>query len=105
MGFKLYLNKEIQGCIITTFHTPKDPNYNFDRTFFWVLCRHVIISWLEFYNYLAKRNLYIYPGKTTKADTFRIGSIGDLDESDMKLLIEVIKEALHEMKVTLPVKY
>lgn len=30
MGFKLYLKKEIQGCVITTFHTPKDPNYNFE---------------------------------------------------------------------------
>ncbi len=32
MGFKPYLKKEIQGCVITTFHTPKDPNYNFEST-------------------------------------------------------------------------
>jgi len=53
---------------------------------------------------LAKKNLYIYPGKCTKADTFRIGSIGDLDESDMKILIEAIIEAMKELGVKLPLQ-
>lgn len=54
---------------------------------------------------MAERNLYIYPGKTTKADTFRIGSIGDLHEEDMKILIESIQDAFKAMGVALPVKY
>eukprot|EP00826_Nyctotherus_ovalis_P029403 TRINITY_DN2322_c0_g2_i2.p1 TRINITY_DN2322_c0_g2~~TRINITY_DN2322_c0_g2_i2.p1 ORF type:complete len:248 (+),score=55.67 TRINITY_DN2322_c0_g2_i2:420-1163(+) len=33
MGFKLYLKKEIQGCIITTFYSPKDENYDFESKF------------------------------------------------------------------------
>eukprot|EP00830_Metopus_es_P021296 TRINITY_DN884_c0_g1_i1.p1 TRINITY_DN884_c0_g1~~TRINITY_DN884_c0_g1_i1.p1 ORF type:complete len:404 (+),score=81.47 TRINITY_DN884_c0_g1_i1:42-1214(+) len=89
MGFKLYLPKEIQGCVITTFHTPTDSNYNFEK----------------FYQFLAKRNMFIYPGKTTKADTFRIGSIGDLNEEDMHLLLEAIKEYVAAEKMTLPIKY
>ena len=60
---------------------------------------------LEFYNHLAKKNLYIYPGKTTKEDTFRIGSIGDLNENDMKILLEAIKESMKEMNVAIPIKY
>ena len=59
----------------------------------------------EFYQFLAKRNLFIYPGKTTKADTFRVGSIGDLNAEDMHILVEAITEALKSMGVTLPIKY
>ncbi len=99
LGFKLYLRPEIQGCIITTFCTPPDKNYHFDRIV------GVFIYWVEFYQFLAKRNLFIYPGKTTKADTFRIGSIGALDADDMHILVEAITEALHTMGVTLPIKY
>lgn len=33
MGFKLYLKKEIQGCIITTFYSPKDESYDFESKF------------------------------------------------------------------------
>jgi len=35
------------------------------------------------YDFLAERNFVIYPGKKTKAPTFRIGSIGDLNFKDM----------------------
>lgn len=97
MGFKLYLKKEIQGCIITTFYSPKDANYDFESK--------IYARTIEFYDLLAKRNLYIYPGKTTKADTFRIGSIGDLNIDDMKLLIKAIKEIMKEMNASVPVKY
>lgn len=38
----------------------------------------------EFYDYLANQNLVIYPGKMTKAATFRIGSIGALTLDHMK---------------------
>ena len=38
----------------------------------------IIISILDMYDYLAKDNFVIYPGKKTKAPTFRIGSIGEL---------------------------
>ena len=29
LGFQLYIDKEVQGCIITTFMQPLDPNWNF----------------------------------------------------------------------------
>ena len=46
------------------------------------------------YDYLAKDNLVIYPGKKTKAPTFRIGSIGELSVDDMELLMSRIKTYL-----------
>lgn len=48
------------------------------------------------YDFLAKANIVIYPGKKTKAPTFRIGSIGDLELSDVDALIARIKLYLEE---------
>lgn len=39
------------------------------------------------YDYLAQENMVIYPGKKTKAPTFRIGSIGELTTEDMEKLM------------------
>jgi aspartate aminotransferase-like enzyme len=46
----------------------------------------------------------IYPGKTTVTDCFRIGNIGRLFETDMKLLGECIKQVCNEMNINLPLK-
>jgi len=54
-----------------------------------------------FYEYLKDRNCVIYPGKASKADTFRIGCIGDLHREDFKLLIESVKGALKEKNISL----
>ena len=89
LGFKPYLPKEIQGCVITTFYNPTDPNFKFK----------------EFYDFLAAKNLFIYPGKFTKEETFRIGTIGHLFMEDMEILIAAIKDALTQLGVQVPVKY
>ena len=89
LGFKLYVDEAIQGCIITTVMTPS--NSEFDFKFL--------------YNFLAERGKLIYPGKLTKADSFRIGSIGDLNHEDAQELIEDIKEALKAMKLKGPITY
>ena len=46
------------------------------------------------YDFLATENLVIYPGKKTKAPTFRIGSIGELSAADMETLIARLKAYL-----------
>ena len=86
LGFELYVSPEIQGVAITTFLQPKHPNFDF---------------W-KFYNYLASQNLVIYPGKLSKAPSFRLGSIGDLHSQDMHYLVDKVKEAFEEMDVPLP---
>jgi 2-aminoethylphosphonate-pyruvate transaminase len=39
----------------------------------------------------------IYPGKVTAADTFRIGTIGNVQPADIDELIEAIGETGREM--------
>lgn len=84
LGFKTYLqDSSIQGCIITTFMTPADPNWDFDK----------------FYDILIEQGCCIYPGKLAQADSFRIGSIGDLYAADFEYLLGAIKHALNELGV------
>eukprot|EP01137_Pigoraptor_chileana_P008089 Opistho-2@54455 len=88
LGFKELLDDTHKGYIITSFHYHKDSKFNFE----------------DFYSRLNAKDLVIYPGKTTKADCFRIGSIGHLFPADMKTLLVAIKEVLGEMGVQTPVK-
>ncbi|MBC8184881.1 2-aminoethylphosphonate--pyruvate transaminase [candidate division KSB1 bacterium] len=83
MGFKEYLNEKDQGYIITSFHFPEDPNFNFD----------------EFYESLNNKDYVIYPGKVSNADCFRIGNIGRIFETDIRDLLAVIRETITEMGV------
>lgn len=85
LGFKQYLDPEIQGHIITSFLYPESPNFNFER----------------FYQKLNDRGMIIYPGKLGKTDAFRIGNIGQIFPEDVQQLISAIKEVLDEEHVTM----
>lgn len=85
MGFRVFLRPEVQSCIITPFYVPADPKFAF----------------AEFYRRLSAKGFVIYPGKLSQADTFRIGSIGQLFEADIRALLEAIRATLGEMGVTL----
>jgi len=87
MGFHPFLDEDAQGCIITTFLYPDDPKFDFP----------------QFYQELSNRGLVIYPGKLTKANCFRLGTIGRLFPRDFSSLLVVIKEVLQDMGVQLPV--
>ncbi|MDB6039470.1 MAG: 2-aminoethylphosphonate--pyruvate transaminase [Verrucomicrobiales bacterium] len=85
IGFKRFLPDAIQSCIITCFHFPKDPKFNF----------------AEFYRLLSAKGMIIYPGKLTQVPTFRIGNIGRLFENDIRQLLSAIELSISEMNVTL----
>jgi len=87
MGFYPYLAPDKQGCIITTFLVPDDPHWNFEL----------------FYTSLSERGIVIYPGKLTKAECFRLGSIGRLFPADMRTVVLAVKDVLTDMGVSLPV--
>ncbi len=72
LGFRLYLNPRLQAPIIATFRSP--PGFDFER----------------FYDGLAERGFLIYPGKLTKAESFRIGCIGAIDHTDFERLLTAI---------------
>ncbi len=84
MGFATLLSDHEAGPIIQTFLTPRDPNFDFEK----------------FYEELRLRGYAIYPGKLTKRPSFRIGTIGKVDEKVMTAVLAAIREVLREMNVT-----
>ena len=83
LGIQPLLSANESGPIIQTFLTPRDANFKFE----------------EFYEKLRRKGFAIYPGKLTKRDSFRIGTIGHLDEAVMARAVEAIKQVLAEMEV------
>ena len=73
-GFRPYLPPAIQSFIITAFHYPDDQPFDFAL----------------FYRRLSDAGFLIYPGKLTKVDTFRVGSIGRIFEADIDQLVHAI---------------
>ena len=83
LGFETLLPDDQAGPIIQTFLTPADANFSFE----------------PFYEALRLRGFAIYPGKLTERDTFRIGTIGQLDEAVMRQAVAAIRDVLAEMGV------
>jgi 2-aminoethylphosphonate-pyruvate transaminase len=82
LGFSLYLDEAVQAPIIATFRSP--PDFPFQR----------------FYDALAARGFLIYPGKLTKADSFRIGCIGALEPHDFVRLIDAVTASLDVLRTS-----
>jgi 2-aminoethylphosphonate-pyruvate transaminase len=85
MGFEEYIRPDDQGYIITSFPYPDHPNFDFE----------------EFYRVLNENDYVIYPGKVSKANCFRIGSIGRIFPADVRALLAAIRETLKVMEVAL----
>lgn len=74
LGFKAYIEETLQSPIITTFLFP-DEEFKF----------------ADFYQYVKEQGFVLYPGKLTDTDTFRIGNIGEIYESDIHKLCDIIE--------------
>ena len=85
MGFQEYVDPYLQGYIITSFHYPPNPCFDFGR----------------FYDELNANGFVIYPGKVSDADCFRIGNIGRLFPRDMLSLLAAIQRVMTSMGVEL----
>ncbi|MCF6277281.1 MAG: 2-aminoethylphosphonate--pyruvate transaminase [Anaerolineales bacterium] len=85
MGLREYLHPDKQGYIITSFHYPAHPNFDFEK----------------FYSRLNEKDQVIYPGKVSKAACFRIGNIGRIFQADVQTLLAAMRETLTEMGVPL----
>ena len=83
IGIRPLLDDNEAGPIIQTFLCPRDNNFKF----------------AAFYDALRARGFAIYPGKLTKRDSFRIGTIGRIDSEVMQRVVVAIKEVLNEMNV------
>lgn len=80
LGFRCYLRPEVQSPLITSFYYPADPRFSFEA----------------FYRALSDRGFIIYPGKISRADLFRIGTIGRIFPADLRALLAAIREVRDE---------
>jgi len=83
-GFATFMPDEYASPIIATFHDPDDPNYDFPT----------------FYEAMERRGFVIFPGRLTSANTFRIGTMGDLTDGDVSLIIDAVVDSMAELGVT-----
>src|SRR5256884_1647233 len=83
LGFRPYLEPEVQSYIITSFSYPDSESFAFDAL----------------YRRLSDKGFIIYPGKISQANTFRIGSIGRIFPNDIDALVSAIGSVLNEMGV------
>jgi 2-aminoethylphosphonate-pyruvate transaminase len=81
LGFRVFLDPSIQTPIIVTFRSPEDRRFRFDAL----------------YAALAARGFIIYPGKLTRAQSFRIGCIGALEPEIFGRLVAAIGEIMAEL--------
>lgn len=86
LGFRTLLTDHEQSPIISAFYYPDDPGFDFQR----------------FYESLSARGLCIYPGKVSSAACFRIGTIGDLHEADVRTLLSAIRDVLSDHGIAVP---
>lgn len=84
LGFRPYLAERDRSYIITSFHYPAHPNFDFQR----------------FYQLLSDRGHVIYPGKLSHADCFRIGHIGRLEIGDVESLLCSVRAVMAEMGIS-----
>ncbi len=74
-GYRPFLQDEYQSPIITAFHYPGVAGFEF-RTL---------------YDRLKQAGFVIYPGKVSTAQTFRIGTIGEVYVADVEALLAAIR--------------
>ncbi|HEX6002180.1 MAG TPA: 2-aminoethylphosphonate--pyruvate transaminase [Hyphomicrobiaceae bacterium] len=84
LGFRVFLDRDLQAPVIVTFVSPEDPRFRFD----------------DLYNGLAARGFIIYPGKLTQAQSFRIGCIGALHAEDFDRLVAAVADIVADFGLT-----
>ena len=76
LGFEPLLDASVQSPIITSFLYPKECDFTFG----------------ELYEAIKADGYVLYPGKISKADTFRVGNIGDVYRKDIEGLLQAVKK-------------
>lgn len=89
LGFQNVIRREWQSGLVVSVVYPDDANWDFAKI----------------HDYCYERGFTIYPGKIPTADTFRLCALGAIDEGDIVDFFQVLKEALIEFHVSVPVQY
>lgn len=83
LGLKEAIRPEIQSGLVVSVLYPEDPRWNFGKV----------------HDYCYERGFTIYPGKISTSDTFRLCSLGAIDENDIKDFFAVFTEALDKLGI------
>ena len=89
LGFKEVIKEENQAGLVETLIYPDDSNWDFKKI----------------HDYCYERGFTIYPGKISDANTFRLCSLGAIDQDDIKEFFKVFREALDFYGVNIPIIY
>lgn len=89
LGFKDVIRREWQSGLLVSVLYPDDPNWDF----------------MKVHDYCYERGFTIYPGKIASTNTFRLCSLGAIDEADIKAFFKVFKEALITLEIQIPARY
>lgn len=89
LGFKDVIRREWQSGLVVSVLYPDDPNWDF----------------MKVHDYCYERGFTIYPGKIASTNTFRLCSLGAIDEADIKAFFKVFKEALITLEIQIPARY
>ncbi len=83
LGLKEAIRPEIQSGLVVSVLYPNDRNWDFGKV----------------HDYCYEHGFTIYPGKISSSDTFRLCSLGAIDESDIKDFFVVFTEALDKFGI------
>lgn len=89
LGFKEYLERDIQSGLVKAILYPNDANWNFE----------------QIHDYCYERGFTIYPGKVAGQGMFRLCALGAIDDQDVKDFFVVLEEAMNKYNVAIPAKY
>lgn len=83
LGLKEAIKPEIQSGLVVSVLYPDDPAWDFGKV----------------HDYCYERGFTIYPGKISSSGTFRLCSLGAIDESDIKDFFIVFTEAFDKLGI------
>ena len=78
LGLKEAIDPSIQSGLVVSVLYPDNPKWDFEKV----------------HDYCYERGFTIYPGKITTSNTFRLCSLGAIDENDIKDFFIVLKNAI-----------
>lgn len=89
LGFRDLIRREWQAGLVVSVLYPDDDNWDFEKI----------------HDYCYERGFTIYPGKVAQTNTFRLCALGAIDVQDIREFFEVLKEALQQYHVAVPIRY
>jgi len=78
LGLQEAIDPSIQSGLVVSVLYPDNPKWSFEKV----------------HDYCYERGFTIYPGKITTANTFRLCSLGAIDEHDIKEFMVILKQAI-----------